>query len=71
MIQQINQMTNEFGDSVTAQPNLSYIVRFGPYRHHGFIPSDASPLLSLTPQNAYDKLATSTLNKASYQSLTC
>jgi hypothetical protein len=53
-----------------APPNLPYIVRFGPYRPHGFVPSDASPLLSLTPQNAYDKLATNTLNKASYQSLT-
>ena len=63
-------MTNEFGDSVTARPNLSYIIRFGPYRPHGFVPGDVSPLLSLTPQNAYDKLATNTLNKASYQSLT-
>jgi len=57
--------------NVTAQPNLSYIVRFGPYRPHGFVSGDTSPLLSLTPQNAYDKLATSTLNKANYQSLTC
>jgi hypothetical protein len=56
--------------NITARPNLPYIVRFGPYRPHGFVPGDASPLLSLTPQNAYDKLATSTLNKASYHSLT-
>jgi len=55
---------------VTSRPNLSYIVRFGPYRPHGFVTSDASPLLSLTPQNAYDKLATSILIKASYHSLT-
>jgi hypothetical protein len=56
--------------SVTARPNLLYIVRFGPYRPHGFVPGDASPHLSLTPQNAYDKLATSTFNKVSYKSLT-
>ena len=56
--------------NVTAWPNLSYIVRFGPYRPHSFVPGDASPHLSLMPQNAYDKLATSTLNKASYQTLT-
>jgi hypothetical protein len=55
---------------VTARPNLPYIVRFGPYRTHGFVPGDVSPLLSLTPQNMYDKVATSTLNKASYHSLT-
>jgi len=55
---------------VTARPNLPYIIRFGPYRPHGFVPGDASPLLSLMPQNTYDKLATSTLNKASYHSLT-
>jgi hypothetical protein len=54
-----------------APPNLPYIVRFGPYRPHGFVPGDASPLLSLTPQNAYDKLATNTLNKANYHSFTC
>jgi hypothetical protein len=57
-------------DNVTARPNLPYIVRFGPYRPHGFVPGDASPHLSLMPQNAYDKLATSTLNKASHHSLT-
>ena len=56
---------------VTARPNLPYIVRFGPYHPHGFVPGDASPLLSLMSQNTYDKLATSTLNKASYHSLTC
>jgi hypothetical protein len=55
---------------VTARPNLLYIVRFRPYRPHGFVPGDASPLLSLTLQNAYDKLATITLNKTSYHSLT-
>jgi len=57
--------------NVTARPNLPYIVRFGPYRPHGFVPGDASPHLSLTPQNTYDILATSTINKASYHSLTC
>jgi hypothetical protein len=56
--------------NVTAQPNLPYIVRFGPYHPYGFVPGDASPLLSLTPQNTYDKLATSTLNKVSYHSFT-
>ena len=55
---------------VTARPNLPYIVRFGPYRPHGFVPGDTSPLLSLTPQNAYNKLATSTTYKASNTSLT-
>ena len=56
--------------SVTTQPTLPYIVRFGPYHPHGFVPGDVSPHLSLTPQNAYDKLATNTLNKANYQYLT-
>jgi len=56
--------------NVTARPNLPYIVRFGFYRPHGFVPGDASPLMSLTPQNAYDKLTTNTLNKVSYHSLT-
>jgi hypothetical protein len=56
--------------NVTTQPNLLYIVRFGPYRPHGFVPGDASPSLSLTPQNGYDKSATNTLNKVSYHSLT-
>jgi hypothetical protein len=55
---------------VTARPNMLYIVRFGPYHPHGFVPGDASPLLSLTPQNAYNMLATSTTNKVSYQTLT-
>ena len=49
---------------------MLYIVRFRPYRPHGFFPGDASPLLSLTPQNTYNMLATSTINKASYQTLT-
>jgi len=56
--------------NVTARPNLPYIVRFGPYRPRSFVSGDVSSHLSLTPQNAYDKLATSTLNKASYHSLT-
>jgi len=56
--------------NVTARPDLPCIVRFGPYSPYGFVPGDASPLLSLTPQNAYDKLATSTTNKASNQLLT-
>jgi len=55
---------------VTVLPNLPYIVRFGPYRPHGFVLGDTSSHLSLMPQNTYDKLATITLNKASYQSLT-
>jgi hypothetical protein len=49
---------------------MLYIVRFGPYCPHDFVPSDASPLLSLTPQNVYNMLATSTTNKVSYQTLT-
>jgi hypothetical protein len=56
--------------NVIIRPNLPYIVRFGPYHPHGFVSGDASLLLSLTPQNTYDMLATSTLNKASYHSLT-
>jgi len=36
---------------------MLYIVHFGPYRPHGFVPGDASSLLSLTPQNAYSMLA--------------
>jgi len=55
--------------NVTAWPNMSYIVHFGPYCPHGFVLGDASPLLSLTPQNMYNMLATSTANKASYQTL--
>jgi hypothetical protein len=39
-------------------------VRFRPYRPHGFVPGDASLLMSLTPQNAYNKLTTSTTHKA-------
>ena len=56
--------------NVIARPNLLYIVRFGPYYPHGFVPGDASLFLSLTSQNAYDKLTTNTLNKNSYKSLT-
>jgi len=56
--------------NITARPNLPYIIRFGPYRPHGFVPGDASSLLGLTPQNVYDKLATNTLNKANYHSFT-
>jgi len=56
--------------NVIARPNMPYIIHFGPYRPHCFVSGDASPLLSLTPQNMYDKLATSTFNKASYHSLT-
>jgi hypothetical protein len=43
---------------------MLYIVYFGPYCSHGFVLSDASPFLSLTPKNAYNILATSTANKA-------
>ena len=46
---------------VTARLNMLYIVRFVPYHPHGFVLGDASPLLSLTPQNTYNMLATSTL----------
>ena len=56
--------------NVTAGPNLPYIIRFGPYRPRGFVPGNASPLLSLMPQNSYNKSATSTTNKASYHILT-
>jgi hypothetical protein len=56
--------------TITARPNLPYIVCFGPYRPHGFVPGDASPFLSLMPKNAYDKSATNTFNKASYHSFT-
>jgi hypothetical protein len=47
--------------NVTARPNMLYIVRFGPYRPHGFVPGDVSSLLSLTPQNAYNMLASALL----------
>ena len=43
--------------TITARPNMLNIVSFGPYRPHGFVPGDASPLLSLTPQNAFNMLA--------------
>jgi hypothetical protein len=55
---------------VTARPNMSYIVRFGPYRPHSFVLGDASLLLSLASQNAYNMLATNITNKVSYQTLT-
>jgi hypothetical protein len=42
---------------------MLYIVRFGPYRPHDFIIGDASSLLSLTFQNMYNMLVTSTTNK--------
>jgi len=37
------------------------------FRPRGFVPGDVSPSLSLTPQNAYNMLATSTTNKVNYQ----
>jgi hypothetical protein len=46
---------------VTARLNLPYIVRYGPYRPYDFVPGDASSLLSLTPQNTDDKLASALL----------
>jgi len=55
--------------NVTAWPNMPYIVRFRPYRPHGFVSGDASPHLSPTLQNTYDKLAINTLNKISYWTL--
>jgi len=56
---------------VSAKSNQPYIVRFELCRFHDFVPGDASPFLSLTPQKIYDKLTTSsTLNKVSYHSLT-
>jgi hypothetical protein len=60
-----------FPTIVTTQPNMLYIVLFGLYCPHGFVPDDVISLLSLTPQNAYNMLATITTNKASYQTLTC
>ena len=50
--------------NITAQPNMLYIVRFESYRPHGFVFGDASSLISLTPQNKYNMLVTSTINKA-------
>ena len=55
----------------TARPDISYIVRFGPYRPYGFVLGIASLLLSLIPKNTYNMLATCTTNKTSYQTLTC
>jgi hypothetical protein len=49
---------------VIARPNMPNIVRFGPYRHHVFVLGDASPLLSLTPQNVYNRSVASTTHKA-------
>ena len=49
--------------NVIAQSNLPYIVHFKPYRPHGFVLGDASLLLSLMPQNAYNRSATSTTHK--------
>jgi len=49
--------------NVTVQPNMLYIVCFESYRLHGFVLGDASPRISLTPQNTYNMLATSTTNK--------
>ena len=46
------------------------IVRFGLYRPHGFVSGNASPLLSLTSQNAFNMLATSTAYKANNTTLT-
>jgi hypothetical protein len=50
---------------VTARPNLPDIVRFGLYHSHGFVLGDHAWL-----QNAFDKLATSIINKANNQLLT-
>jgi hypothetical protein len=33
---------------VIARPNMPYIVRFEPYRPHGFVLGDVSTLLSMT-----------------------
>jgi hypothetical protein len=42
---------------------MLYIVRFGSYRPHDFVIGDASSLLSMTSQNVYNILVTSTTNK--------
>ena len=52
---------------VTARANLMNIVRFGLYRTHGFVSSDASPLLSLTSQNAFNMLAPTLLIRPATQ----
>ena len=49
---------------VTTRPNLPYIVRSRPYRPHGFVPSDVSPLISLTSKSTYNRSTTSTTHKA-------
>jgi hypothetical protein len=46
---------------VTTRPNMLYIVHFGSYSPHYFVPRDASSLLSLTPQNAYSSVVAPTL----------
>jgi len=56
--------------NVTVWLNMPYIVCFGLYCPHGFVPGDASPLLSLTPQKTYNMLATNTINKTSYRTFT-
>jgi len=50
--------------NVTAQPSPLDIVCSGPYRPHGFVFDDHT-----WPQNASNKLATSTTNEVSYQIL--
>ena len=42
--------------NVTTRPNMLYIVHFGSYHPHGFVSGDASPLLSLMPQNTYSSM---------------
>jgi hypothetical protein len=49
---------------VTTRPNLPYIVRSRPHRPHGFVPSDVSPLISLTSKSTYNRSTTSTTHKA-------
>jgi hypothetical protein len=41
---------------VTTRPNMQYIVHFGSYSPHGFVPGDTSPFFSLTPQNGYSSV---------------
>ena len=53
---------------VTAWPNMPNIVRFGPYRPHGFVPGDASPLLSLTSQNTFNMLEPALIRPATHPS---
>jgi len=65
-----SKLSPPFVFSISEVKLMLYIVHFGPYRPYSFVPSNASQLLSLTPQNAYNMLATSATNKASYQTLT-